>query len=292
MCLQALLEANLAISPSLPPSTTAAGAPTSQDESKARVLRECEAFWESEFPRLGECTRTTSRVGYGSWCHLGRPEDGWVAGGGITGHAGTDLLSGTVDISVAADEPTVEEYLMRAQRCADVLHRRVRSLTDDVDVDNLPPLSVDVGEHINPTSSLPQAWEDGTMRVAENISKAIYSDRADPTGIDNSKNTHDSLDRTTGGSEHRTPAAAFFGQYGDGDDEQEVEDPMSTAHVASASIKGPASVPLVGVDDGMVYSRVHGYRIKIDSAEDTSLAYKKVLGDINVSQESYQQTGF
>lgn len=36
------------------------------------------------------------------------------------------------------------------------------------------------------------------------------------------------------------------------------------------------------IDAGLIYSRVHGYRIKIDHHEDTSLAYKKVLGDIKV----------
>jgi hypothetical protein len=44
----------------------------------------------------------------------------------------------------------------------------------------------------------------------------------------------------------------------------------------------PPPAPAVKVDDGLVYSRVHGYRIKIDHHEDTSLAYKKVLGDIKV----------
>jgi hypothetical protein len=45
------------------------------------------------------------------------------------------------------------------------------------------------------------------------------------------------------------------------------------------------SAPATEVDDGLVYSRVHGYRIKIDHHEDTSLAYKKVLGDIKVRRE-------
>lgn len=36
-------------------------------------------------------------------------------------------------------------------------------------------------------------------------------------------------------------------------------------------------------DDSMIYSRVHGYKIKINPQEDTSLAYKKILGDIKVN---------
>jgi hypothetical protein len=84
---------------------------------------------------------------------------------------------------------------------------------------------------------------------------------------------------------HRRRAVEFF-DYQDDErkeiDEEEADESRTKSKVdlkSSVAEKVPSSEE---VDDGLVYSRVHGYRIKVDHQEDTSLAYKKVLGDIKV----------
>jgi hypothetical protein len=86
---------------------------------------------------------------------------------------------------------------------------------------------------------------------------------------------------------HRRRAVEFFefqdddkeGEGEGGEGRQETREKMKEK---KSSAPSKVSTPQEVVDDGLVYSRVHGYRIKADHHEDTSLAYKKVLGDIKV----------
>jgi hypothetical protein len=86
---------------------------------------------------------------------------------------------------------------------------------------------------------------------------------------------------------HRRRAVEFF-DYQDDErkeiDEEEVDESRTKSRVDlnSSITEKVSSSPSEEVNDGLVYSRVHGYRIKVDHQEDTSLAYKKVLGDIKV----------
>lgn len=83
--------------------------------------------------------------------------------------------------------------------------------------------------------------------------------------------TSSSHEPSRSGPVQRKKALEFF-EYHDDDDDKDVDE-MKTLPSQNKQD-----------DDGLVYSRVHGYRIKIAHEEDTSLAYKKVLGDIKVSK--------
>ena len=75
-------------------------------------------------------------------------------------------------------------------------------------------------------------------------------------------------------SRKRLRAADFFS----------TEDPSPIENRANDD--GDTESAVLANDGGLVYSRIHGYRIKMDESHDTSIAYKKVLGDINVSSQS------
>lgn len=178
-----------------------------------------------------------------------RPTDGWTRGAGSTGHPTRALLDkysmaqGQEESRDGAREPTADEYLSRAEKCiSDMQAVCNRGGTEEASIEESPRF----GDPLKYDDPCP--CKDQNSALVESGPVVVVAE-----------GTRDPSDRQR--------ASDFFAYDEAGD------------RVGDKSKSRSSAAP---GDDGMVYSRVHGYRIKIDDLEDTTLAYKKVLGDINV----------
>jgi hypothetical protein len=208
------------------------------------------------------------RKGYIAWCDAGRPAEGWTQGLGSTGHSSRTLFESPCDVVVEADcafdagavkEPTSAEYLLRAEQCISNLQHFCASGIGHEGLNSDPQ----PGNSATKQSGARQMECEGRASTCKTAPK--------PEGGGNRQRASDFFSVVAG-----TDCAEAEGDL-QAPELASGEDRRTAGDTAGAVSRGGAA------EDGMVYSRVHGYRIKINEAEDTTLAYKKVLGDINVS---------
>ena len=205
-----------------------------KESSWEAELQAFECYWDSEFPRVAEETilprdQTTSdvddfslwllerggmRTGMGAWIRMGRPTDGWVAGGGYRAAEHEVPLEEVLSTSpvISPESATAPE-----ERCDEVENKQrwERLLLDSILDSNLEPSNA--------------APEDASELPIEAAPLESATEQTSWESADGRK--------TEPGDEHQ------------------------------------------GDDEHMVYSRLHGYRIKVIE-DDTGKAYKKILGEL------------
>jgi hypothetical protein len=251
-------------------------------------MKDLESFWESEYCRVGDLSivnittpieslqTPNSSIGFNSWVHSDRNEDGWSAAKGISGHLSGDIFECSKNLFpvisqivqekdellqkstkdkliskiLTQNEPTRSEYLLRAKSCIQYLNS-VREEKSKVTRNN------------NETN----------QKKYQSDNKSLKSDYGLQSNVSN--NTIEKSSKLDGSNSNimNQPTASqptvshYNGRVDDRKDNQ----------VGGANEED---------GDGMVYSRLHGYRIPI-MKDDTSLPYKKVLGDIKVYSYIY-----
>jgi hypothetical protein len=252
------------------------------NSNKDVLIKDLESFWESEYCRVGDLSivnittpieslqTTNSSIGFNSWVHSGRNEDGWSAAKGISGHLSGDIFECSknlfpvisqivqekdellqkstkdklISIILTQSEPTRSEYLLRAKSCIQYLNsaREEKSkVTRNNNETNQKKYQSD-NKSFKSDYGLQSNVSNNTVEKSSKLHGAISNMMTtnQPTASQPTARVDDKKDNQVGGSNE---------EDGDG--------------------------------DGMVYSRLHGYRIPI-MKDDTSLPYKKVLGDIKV----------
>lgn len=247
------------------------------DETGSSALDEFEAYWESEFPRLGE---KAVAVGFAAWDRMGRPEDGWQVGKGVTGHMCFEMDVAATSVSEPVHEPSAEEYIHRSERCVSQLNRLCPGCTNSTSSAISSGSSGCEEGELDGGGQGNKSTKDSSEPQIENV---LVSEWTEASAAAATAATAQEVDGSGNGSGNGGPslssrkrlrAADFFSTEGPSPIENRANDDGNTESAVMAS------------DDGLVYSRIHGYRIKMDEGRDTSIAYKKVLGDINVSSQS------
>lgn len=303
--LQAMLHINLEISCYVDFTWTPGKPKTNIDEM---VITEFQNYWDSEFPRVGECHTSDkekkwtggSGCGYCEWVHLGCNVDGWAAGRGLTGHASSDMVSyiedsiGKDEVEVRAlieesrmsqEELTRDEYLSRGMKVL----RYMRMCNQDYFENEHEHEGGQASSHSshvhNGDQTYTQEYADGARVYTEMeidtrqvVNEAIGSGNTNPIGKEHLLDDNASILLT---SKSTSKGGGRTGLVGD--------KPLPAVHKYNYDTHDTRPQENAGKDFDMVYSRLHGYKIKITD-EDTSLAYKKVLSDIKVAQHIYHFT--
>jgi hypothetical protein len=250
------------------------------------------AFWDTECARLGEdvtlfppaylvqgaptAPQEGPRTGYGAWVRAGRPEE-CVGSQFAECGPSDDCRSICARLGVQPDNQQAE--LLRARReAAFSVMERLSTSAQEVEAET---------EEVAEESALNEAAAD--LFLSQVLGSAESALEAEIPGEDSTDDADATELQLTNGSVSGEPALPLSAvPVSAGQDT--AASPAEGLHPSRREEQEDGAEKVAVEENGMVYSRLHGYKIKV-SAEDSGRIYRKILSEIAPEGETAEGAG-